>query len=415
MKRSNRRLLVVLLATLSGVVAIGALLGWLAYNRVRPLEVAASFGGFHDNESIHGFGVLTQMLRQQGHQVARTGMLTSQVDRYDLLIWTHKGPQLPNDEALEKLEEWMDNGGMVVFIGHDYDATLDYWRSVYAESQGSQREVARWAYRQEQLKSLGAPLDMWEELFTPALRRDYQADAANRWMTIGGTDQPKPGHWEPSGTDDTWQQVGPKFDPFAIDLDAGGRLPIHVRTWLVSKSKNAQVLATVRTQGEVIPTMWRETQRAGSGRQARDLLVISHPVFLGNFGILRPENASLRETFLAEISGKERVLFLETGPGPVQLSTTPNDRIDQAWAWMTKGPFPVFALHAVLLAAVFCFARFPVFGRPRRIDFEPRNDFGQHIAEVGRLLRSQKLETFAREKLEHYYQVARRGPRNKPS
>lgn len=412
MKRRDRLIIVGVLSAILGLTGLG---GWLTYNRTRPLEVENSFGGYNDNESIHGLGILAQLLRQQGHQVARTGMLTSQVDRYDLLIWIHQGAQLPNDEALDKLDAWMANGGTVVFIGHDYDATLDYWRSVYEESHGARREVARWAYRQEQLARFGgSTIDLWSEL-VDQLQGSYEVNAANRWLTVAGDNQPKIGYWESADPDKTWRQAGPTPDPFAVELGAGGRPPTIVRTWFMSKHRDARVLATIRSRGATIPTMWRETWRARSGRPARDLLVISHPVFLGNFGILRPENVPLREAFLDEISDNERVLFLETGPGVVPLSSTPNDRIDQTWAWMTKGPFPVFALHAVLLAVVFCFARFPVFGRPRRIEFEPRNDFGQHIAEVGRLLRSQKLETFAREKLEHFYQVARRGSRKKKS
>lgn len=416
MKRRDRIVIAGILLAVVTVVGMAGVWGWLTYNRLHPLEVSTAFGSYSDNESIHGFGVLAQLMQQQGQQVARTGVLTSQLDRYDLLIWTHKGPQLPNNEALEKVEEWMGNGGTVVFIGHDYSAARDYWRCVYQQSSGAERGVARWAYRLEQLKSLTeTKLDLRSELTSPGLRSDYHDNAANRWMEVAGDRQPKSGHWESVDSKIDWSQAGQRPDPTANHLATSGPQPILVRSWLKSRSNHARVLATVEQQGQSIPTMWREQRSQRGGLAARDLWVISHPVFLVNFGILRPENAPLRDAFLAEISDKDRVLFLETGPGPVLMSTTPNDRIDQSWAWMTKGPFPLFVLHTVLLSLVFCFARFPVFGRPRRIDFEPRNDFGQHLVEVGRLLRARKLEAFAREKLEHYFQVIRRGSRKKPS
>jgi hypothetical protein len=407
---------VLLCVAVFAMIGLGGLYWWMIGSRRASLVVEDSFGNYSDSESIHGFGVLAQLLRQQGHQVARTKMLTRQIERYDLLIWTHLGPQLPSNEALDILDEWMAKGGSVVFIGHDYSAQLDYWRQVYAESQGADRELARWAYRHAQLETLtDRVVDPLAEIWPSSRQRGYAPDTSNQWMNAAGDSQPKTGYWEPVVDGSPWQQIVPK-DLATLDIGGEGRSPLTVRTWLTPQGNDARVLATVRVKGEAIPSMWREKWGARTGRSARDLWVISHPMFLGNFGILQPENAVIRDAFLTEISDKNRVLFVDTGPGPVLLSTTPDDRIDQPWAWMTKGPFPIFALHAVVLAVVFCFARFPVFGRPRRIEFEPRNDFGQHVAEVGRLLRARQLEAFAREKLEHYYQIARRNTRKqKPS
>lgn len=412
MKRRNSTIISIAFVS---IIAISALLYWYAGARRARLGVASTYGVASDNESIHGFGALAQLLRQRGHQVARTKMLTRQIDRYDLLVWTHLGPDLPDDAGLEMLDTWMDNGNTVVFVGYDYDASQAYWRSVYQESQGGKREIARWAYRNEQLKSLvERGSDPLEEIMSAIRNRSYRANAANQWMSAAGDLQPKTGYWQPVNPNGPWQQVGPLPSPTS-DLGALGPASVTVRTWLAPKSNEARVLATIEHKGEKIPTLWREQWSSRAGREGRDLWVISHPVFLCNFGIFQPENAQLRDTFLDEISGSKRVLFLETGPGPVLLSSVPDDRIDQSWAWMTKGPFPIFVLHAVILAVVFCFARFPVFGRARRIEFEPRNDFGQHVAEVGRMLRMRQFESFARQKLEHYYQVVRRHGRQNSS
>lgn len=411
MKAKNRFVFAVVGLVAASILGLGLWL-WLSFQDVRALQVATSFGGASNNESVHGFGILAQWLRRNGHQVTRTGILTNQVDRYDVVIWTHKGPQLPNDEAVERLEQWMAGGGTVVFIGHDYDTTLDYWRCVYQESRGADRLLARWAYLQEKVKSLThADVGAFPEFTDSTSRTDYFPGTENRWMSVAGDNQPKAGYWQSIGSNSSWEQAGPAPDPTAVELGSDISPPIVVRSWFASKSKDARVLAKVQHEGVSIPVMYREQLPQRAGRAARDLWVISHPVFLVNFGILRPENVPLREAFFDALPPQSRVLFLETGPGDVQLSTTPNERIDQSWAWMTKGPFPIFVLHTVLLAMVYCFARFPVFGRPRKIQFAPRNDFGQHLAEVGRLLRVRKLETYAREKIAHYYQAIRRGTR----
>lgn len=411
----KRRHSIIISIAFVSVVAIAALLYWFGGAQRSRLVVADTFGVANDNESIHGFGALTQLLRQRGHQVARTKMLTRQIERYDLLIWTHLGPELPDDAALKILDTWMDRGNTVVFVGYDYDASQAYWRSVYQESQGAKREIARWAYRNEQLKSLSdRRWDPYDEVLSTNRYRGYREGAENLWMSAAGDSQPKTGYWQPADARGPWQQVGPPRST-TFDLGAAGPAPVIVRSWLTPKSNDAHVLATIDHQGEKIPALWREKWSSRASREGRDLWVVSHPIFLCNFGIFQPENALLRDAFLDEIASSKRVLFLETGPGPILLSSVPDDRIDQSWAWMTKGPFPIFVLHAVLFAVVFCFARFPVFGRARRIEFEPRNDFGQHVAEVGRMLRLRQLESYARQKLEHYYQIVRRHGRQNSS
>jgi len=80
---------------------------------------------------------------------------------------------------------------------------------------------------------------------------------------------------------------------------------------------------------------------------------------------------------------------------------------------MSQSPFPLLILHLILLTVVFCFARFPVFGRAQPVHFRPRNDFGEHLHEVGRLLKVRGQTQFAQEKLAQYEQVVRRFQRGR--
>jgi hypothetical protein len=391
---------------LIGLSLIAVLVWWLI-NRTPGLPtVRNSFGGYSDNQSLNGFGLLTQLLRQRGHQVARTKILTRQIENADVLFWIHQGAKLPDDQAVELLDDWMDRGGRVVFLGNDYDATLDYWRAVYLASGQGDRELARWVYRNQLRQELDFSIDPLE--FVLSEERRYLAGQSNRWMTVVGEEPPQIGSWTGAADEDAWQ-LG-LWEPEGVGPSEGEAAPplIWVRTWLRPASDGARVVADVAKGDRRVPVMWIEQTAGRAGRPGRDLWVISSPIFLNNFGILQAKNEKLREEFLDQMSPYPRILFLETGPGPVLLSTTPDDRIDRPWAWMSQPPFPLFALHAMLLAVVFCFARFPVFGRAKRVEFRPRNDFGQHLVEVGRLLRSRKLEAFAREKLQQYRHVTGR-------
>ncbi len=393
--------------------------GWLGFR----LQVSRKFGGFNETQSVNGLGLLAQWLRAQGQQVSRAKILTTQIERYDLIIWTHVGEEPPQDQSLEMLDDWMARGGRVVFLGHDHDASLEYWRSVYRSSPPGERELARWAYRHEQAQvilSQNRPFERWstwQSNAQPDVPLRYPPGATNRWWQVEGDNQTRygqPTSAEPEDTDDPLETpiLSEPWSGF-VDLNSSEPAPVRVRSWLQPQNASARITAYIEVADRRVPAQWVDNSPLRFGAPARDLWVIPVPFFLTNFGILQPEYASFRDNFLREMAQRRRVLFLETGPGPVLLSSTPEQRVDRPWAWMTQAPFPLFALHAVALAVIFCFAKYPQFGRNRRVNFRPRNDFGQHLKEVGRLLRRAGSTEYARQKLEHYYQVLRRGPRKR--
>lgn len=402
--------------------------GWAQWSGSR-IQVRRQFGGFNDTQSVNGLGLLAGWLRAQGQQVSRSKLLTTQLEQYDLVIWTHVGQFPPAEEPIRVLDDWMSRGGRLVFLGHDHDATLAYWQRVYHASGAGERALARWAYRHE-LAHIQAPNSTpWVPSWTDSSHRPepYPTGYATAWWQVAGDNsirfgRPRsvPDNDDPSDATELEQDpsnaaveaaANSPLEPLAVQLNSPDLPPVRVRTWLQPQSPAAQVTTYLQIDDQRIPVQWSDRAPASYGAKRRDLWVVSIPFFLTNFGILQPEYARYRDEFLHLHSPYRRVLFLETGPGPVLMSSTPAERIDRPWAWMTQAPFPLFALHAVALAIIFCFAKYPQFGRPKRVSFQPRNDFGQHLTEVGRLLRRAGSADYARQKLEQYYQVLRRRPR----
>lgn len=417
-----------------GLTAVVALLlglavwGWAQWSGSR-IQVRRQFGGFNDTQSVNGLGLLAGWLRAQGQQVSRSKLLTTQIEQYDLIIWTHVGQVPPAEEPIRVLDDWMSRGGRLVFLGHDHDATLAYWQRVYHTSAAGDRDLARWAYRHE-LAQIQAPESApWESDWTDSSQRPepYPTGSVTPWWQVAGGNSIRFGQPQSvAATGDPLEAADlegeplnpvaqapsvPPAEPLAVQLNSPGPAPVRVRTWLQPQSPNAQVTTYLQLDDQRIPVQWSDRLPASYGASRRDLWVVSVPFFLTNFGLLQPEYARHRDEFLSNLAPYRRVLFLETGPGPVLMSSTPAERVDRPWAWMTQAPFPLFALHAVVLAIIFCFAKYPQFGRPKRVNFQPRNDFGQHLTEVGRLLRHAGSTDYARQKLEQYYQVLRRRPR----
>jgi len=278
--------------TLAVVLAVllGGAIWWHFASRQPWPTVSDTFGGYRDYSSINGFGILTQVLIERGHRVSRSKILSQAVDSYDLIFWVHLGSRLPDSSALERLEQWMDQGGRVVILYDGYDARLDFWRAVYQASSPEERELARWVLRHEQVESLKTGFDL-DLAFLIAMSAQLDSEVANDWTRIQQWNEPVRGLWQ--------AQPGSGYERPEPTQPA----PLVIRKSLRPVSSTAQVLAWVQDQDDPIPLLWRDQATRRPGRLARDLWVVSAPLFLNNFGILRPENASLRETFLNEIVG----------------------------------------------------------------------------------------------------------------
>ena len=90
----------------------------------RKSTVYTEYGKIRDKSagtSVNGVSVLADILRDQGHSVARYGRLSPRIERYDTLIWFPENKNCPSDEAVEYLEQWLNNGYQrtLIYVGYD--------------------------------------------------------------------------------------------------------------------------------------------------------------------------------------------------------------------------------------------------------------------------------------------------------
>jgi hypothetical protein len=60
-----------------------------------------------------------------------------------------------------------------------------------------------------------------------------------------------------------------------------------------------------------------------------------------------------------------------------------------------------------VLGIILCFARLPIFGRPKSIKEDSPSDFGHHLVALGGLLSQTNDRAFALERVKHYHQHVR--------
>ena len=361
------------------------------------------FGDVKDTESVNGFAVFRQLLEDRGCDVTTTSLLTPKLDQQDVLIWLHNSYRLPQSEAFERVNEWqVDNYGQLVFIGNDYNAKPTFLEDVYENSSVADRQWARVVSRME----MSREQEDLDYVFMPGFNND------DRYIRF--SDQFECDLFSvvnaPTGFLGTWTLEDSEDEDQASPQP---ELPtIRVRNYLKPKG-DYETLASCSNNARRLPLIWRKSESYRG-----ETLVVSSASFLSNYGVTKPANGPLIDLVLDEIPANSKVLILQSGPNDVPLSSTPEDRIVKTWAWMKHGPFPIAILHVLALAVVFCFARFPVFGRAKEIEFRPRNDFGLHLEEIGRLLRGTRQQQYAESRVRHYFEVVKRsligrGPRGR--
>ena len=111
------------------------------------------------------------------------------------------------------------------------------------------------------------------------------------------------------------------------------------------------------------------------------LLVVANGSFLVNEQLVNKEHRKLAAKLIDAVPSGSRVVFLEDDDPPeIRDSTQPNE---EETAGMTD-VFSVWPLNVILIQwgivmALFCFARWPIFGPPRDPPAAPASDFARHI------------------------------------
>ena len=142
---------------------------------------------------------------------------------------------------------------------------------------------------------------------------------------------------------------------------------------------------------------------ARTRRDDSQIIIVANGSFLLNYPLVNHEHRKLAARLVETADTQGRVVFVESGSGGLQIGE--NDKPAQSgWDIATRPPFNLMLAQFVALGVVFCFCRWPVFGRPKRLEGESLTDFGKHITALGRLLRIEGDHTFAEEEVRKYHE-----------
>jgi hypothetical protein len=327
--------------------------------------------------SVNGTAVWAEMFEKAGHTVVSLRLLSPRLrKRADAIVWVPDDFDPPSDEARDWLQKWLSErtGRTLIYVGRDFDAAPWYWEKVASKAPAAlQPEIA---YRRQSAQSIYD------------IKRSATSPVKNcPWFTV---DRANKQHGAQSLQGDA-QWIGPIV---ASKLD----IPLHGR---IVPPPDAEVL--LKSNNDVLVS----SKPLGRGR----LIVVVNGSLVLNGPLVNHEHRKLAGMLVRQVgpAGKT-VVFLESGAGgPPIVKKDPRLAVPGPMEIFHVWPANWIFLQLLVLGVLFCFCRYPLFGRPREPKPEATSDFGKHIDALASLLAKTGDVAYATARVAAYQQTKEPG------
>jgi hypothetical protein len=350
--------------------------------------------------SVNGTAVFANMFESAGHNVRFSTRLDSRVRSSDVIIWAPDSFLGPNEQERRWFESWIreETGKTLIYIGRDYDGELPYWSKVIRSSSGDTKANAQQRFNQAIIRH-------------EALRQRTPETQELDWFTI---DMSRSNRFvrDLTASDSYWLD-GIEIDKCEIAI----RGEIQHRDFNNSGWKYEDLILAEDT-----PLLFRMRPL---GYQDSSVLVAQNGSFLLNYSLINHEHRKLAGKIIDFCGEDLQVTFVESrqrGPsmgGNPPPSANPNrpDREQRPGFFnlLMTNPLGLILIHLCIAGLIYCFLRFPVFGRARErftvstvVDHQHENrdirNFGRHIDAVGGLLHKTRDTQHAASTIRYYDQ-----------
>ena len=376
------------------------LLGATASTLAQEEDLDATYGQGNQSEgrySINGTGVLAQMFEDRGHSVFYSRVLGRPTRKADVIIWAPDNFHVPTDAEVAAIEQWLQerSGRTFIFIGRDYDATMDYWI-----------EVAKDATQEEQAMLILKLADVWG------------AHQVKRMAIIDDEDC----GWFKLNADNTVRTIrSARSTSDWLDGISPGGLKMRLQSYFVESDKGrsssyGRYEFDTQLFYQNIPLITRVQNRSKFNRG--QIYVIANGSFLLNVPLVHREHRKLASKLIDRVGREKTICFLESEFNdwedvPVLENAPSAAKPPSIVTILQTWPFGIILIHIIIIGIVYCFYRYPIFGRPKT-KFEVASviddsneqqsvsNFGRHIRALGDLLRRGGNTTFAQHCLQMY-------------
>jgi hypothetical protein len=140
------------------------------------------------------------------------------------------------------------------------------------------------------------------------------------------------------------------------------------------------------------------------------LIVVANGSFLLNLPLVNHEHRKLAGKLIAAVGPPAKtVVFLESyAGGPPIRPDDPTAEAVNGWEVFNRWPTNWILLHLAAVGIIFCFSRWPLFGRPKTYETASNSDFARHVDALADLLKRSRDRAYAMERILNYRQRAER-------
>ena len=371
------------------------------------------------DQSVNGVSVFANLLRQRGHTVSRKKRLTRRLDKFQTIVWAPDNNGGPPENVAAWMEQWLarDPTRVLIYVGRSYDGKLPFYRSMAGAAPANERD--QWQRKFNEILIQEADYDDWFNLETEwkphwfEKEEDLRLDSSK----LGGpwAEGVDPGLVElecstliTPATDFNDEDAAPAFD---VDLarhhadpatdfndeDAAPELKpedqdseYYYDDWYTSFREEYLTTKDLLTvDGK--PFAFQVSPATYPGQK---LIVVSNGSFLLNFPLTNSEHRKLAAKVADEVKGD--VVFIESSYRWPKVGGQANDPALR-WTWIGQAPMNYIVPHFLFWGVLYCFVFFPIFGRPKRVQFHPPKAFRSHVEAVASILGRSKEQSWARQ------------------
>ncbi len=347
-------------------------------------ELPTKYGNGTDadlQQSVNGYNVLADMFAKAGHTVSTHSDFTPTLaDAADTIVLAPDDFEAPDPTTVAWVDKWLKAkpDRTFIYIGRDFDAAPIYWRKILADAPADQRAAITERLQAAELKArFVRPKDLTE---THCEWFGFDYSGALR---------------KPTEFTGPWSEG---LDGAKTEIELLSRLKVNDDDYDPLLKSGDEVLAAIRP--------FEQANFVGDPNQAPEsqLIVVTNGSFLVNLQLVNHEHRKLAGRLIAEVKKPGRVVFMDSSYSDPQVRNSQADDSDAASMLDVFGVWPlsIILVHAAVLLAVFCFARWPLFGPPRDPPPAPAADFGRHVDALAENLERTGDASYARERWQYY-------------
>jgi hypothetical protein len=365
---------------LSLILCAVLLLAGCSQFEVLPIEYGKRSGA-----SVNGTGVFSSLCENAGYRTSTRRILGPELQRTaNVIVWFPDDWAPPSPKHQQWFDNWLQSGGgrTLLIVGRDFEAQELYWAEVNARGLSNNKTLA----------------SDYEKQAAAQVSRDYAAQPL-----------PQDGGWYDKSTAKTQGRVttfaGPwsrLFNPAAAQIESHslmGETSPHSTTVLLSETAPSQAPLVFSEQ---ISANW--SPKVSSSTSQR--ITVANGSFLLNYPLVNKEHRKLAALVIQQIASTTpngEMVFIESGPGGPTIRTAASlAKFSTGLEFFSMPPLGTFLSHLALLGILFCFVRWPIFGRPKTPPQQTGVDFGQHLGALGNLLERTGDKNYAQLRLEQY-------------